>query len=92
MNEDVGIDLEFTKLASSWKSTEFTYDYEPIRNTNDVVVVNSKVSLDFGNWGLPVTSFTIFKLFKTDEIKPVCFEMCLRSGFSWKSSETGLFL
>ena len=47
MNEDVGIDLEFTKLASSWKSTEFTYDYEPIKNTNDVVVVNSKVSLDF---------------------------------------------
>ena len=55
MNEDVEIDSDFTKLASSWKSTEFTYDYEPVKSQNTKVFVNSEVALDFGNWELPVT-------------------------------------
>ena len=63
MNEDVDIDSEFAKLASSWKSTEFTYDYEPVKSINTKVIVNSKVALDFGNWELPVISFKDFQTF-----------------------------
>ena len=63
MNEDVEIDSEFSKLASSWKSSEFTYDYEPVRNKNSKVIVNSKVTLDFGNWDLPVRSFEVVRPF-----------------------------
>ena len=54
-NEDVKSDSEFTKLAPSWKSAEFTYDYEPIRTKVTSVRVNSKITLDFGNWELPVS-------------------------------------